>query len=97
MKILTLTLTLIFFISGCSESVQKFNCGGTGLVIQKSKAFYGNIELHLCEKSGTQLTLYVKGENCSDKSSKSGFVFDEVTYKLIKFYSESSITCEKLE
>ena len=96
MKILTLTITLIFFISGCSESVQKFNCGGTGLVIQKSKAFYGNIELHLCEKSGTELILYVKGENCSDKSSKSGFVFDEVSYKLIKLYGGSSITCEKM-
>ena len=89
-------LCFFVFLVGCSMNEQKFNCGGTGLLISKSKAFYGNIELHLCEKSGTELTLYVKGENCSDKSSKSGFVFDEVTYKLIKLYGGSPITCEKM-
>ena len=96
MKILTLTIILLFFITGCSMNEQKFNCEGTGLLISKSKSFYGNIELDLCEKSGTELTLYVKGENCSDKSSKSGFVFDEVTYKLIKLYDGSPITCKKM-
>jgi len=96
MKKLTLTIIFLFSITGCSLNEQKFNCGGTGLLISKSKSFYGNIELDLCEKSGTELTLYVKGENCSDKSLKSGFVFDEVSYKLIKLYGGSSITCEKM-
>jgi hypothetical protein len=96
MKTLTLTILLVFSITSCSLNEQKFNCEGTGLVVSKSKSFYGNIELDLCEKSGTELTLYVKGENCSDKSSKSGFVFDEVTYKLIKLYDGSTITCKKM-
>ena len=98
-----ITSLVLLILIGCSENVQKFDCDGTGLVISKSKAIYGDRELHLCSKNGIELTFYEKGKKCdSTDPNIPSITFDEVTYKLEtwNYYStllfKNSVTGENI-
>ena len=105
MKTLTLTIILLFFITGCSMNEQKFNCDGTGLLLSKSKAIFGSQEFYYCEKFGVVSYYYSDKKMCGDNNSfvgnKGFFIFDEVSHKVnilregIK--SPPTIHCKKIE
>ena len=101
MKILTLTIILLFFITGCSMNEQKFNCEGTGLVISKSKAIYGFEEFYFCKKDGVKNIFHSDNKMCDTNTNfKDYFIFDEVSYGLIimgPLNSHSTKDCKKIE
>ena len=103
---LTLTIILLFSITGCSLNEQKFNCDGTGLILSKSKAIFGSQEFYFCEKSGVKKMFYTNKKMCGDNTSILGFtnylIFDEISHTVdIPFLGDvnlpTSIHCKKIE